>query len=125
MKNNKKKMMIIIAAVLIFGFCAIIFIYSHGNNAYVKVKIHPSKECQKTMGIDFRHAYMTGTKTMNKFYSTKQKQLVLNEENAGYGTCEAKIPLIDDNKKSEYEKTSIQKQFLLKDHGNYRINLGG
>lgn len=117
--------MIIIAAVLIFGFCAIIFIYSHGNNAYVKVKIHPSKECQKTMGIDFRHAYMTGTKTMNKFYSTKQKQLVLNEENAGYGTCEAKIPLIDDNKKSEYEKTSIQKQFLLKDHGNYRINLGG
>lgn len=28
-------------------------------------------------------------------------------------------------KKSEYGKTSIQKQFLLKDHGNYRINLGG
>ena len=28
-------------------------------------------------------------------------------------------------KKSEYGKVSIQKQFLLKDHGNYRINLGG
>lgn len=174
MKNNKKKVMFGIAAVVILAACAIIFVYFRGNNAYVKVKIHSSKEYQKTMSIDYDHAYITGTKTMNKFFITKQKQLTLDEDNAGYGTCEAKIPLMDHNKKSkgtiqinyfkandwfqsdidlkinirtikkrqylqikvklkeegygkksEYDKDSIQKQFLLKDHGNYRISLGG
>ena len=174
MKNNKKKVMFGIAAIVIFVACAIIFGNFRGNAAYVKVKIHSSKEYQKTMSIDYEHAYMTGTKTMNKFYLTKQKQLELDKENAGYGTCEARIPLVDHHKKSkgtiqinyfkandwfqsdidlkinlkttkqgqylqikvklkeeghgkksEYGKTTIQKQFLLKDHGNYRINLGG
>ncbi len=37
---------------------------------------------------------MTGTKTMDKFYITKQKHLELDKENAGYGTCEARIPLM-------------------------------
>ena len=172
MKN--KKVVVGIRGILFVAACVIVFAYFRGNAAYVKVKIHSSKEYQKTMGIDYEHAYMTGTKTMDKFYITKQKQLMLNEDNAGYGTCEAKIPLIDYNKKSkgtiqinyfkandwfrsnidlkidlktikqrqylqikvnlkeeghgkksEYGKDSIQKQFLLKDNGNYRINLGG
>ncbi len=174
MKNKNKKVVIGIIIILIVAACVIFVAYFRENAAYVKVKIHSSKEYQKIMSIDYDHAYMTGTETMNKFYITKQKQLILNEENAGYGTCEAKIPLIDHNKKSkgtiqinyfkandwyqshidlkidlkiikqrqylqikvklkeeghgkksEYGKTSIQKQFLLKDHGNYRISLGG
>lgn len=172
MKN--KKVVVGIIGILFVAACVIVFAYFRGNAAYVKVKIHSSKEYQKTMNIDYDHAYMTGTKTMNKFYITKQKHLELDKENAGYGTCEARIPLIDNHKKSkgtiqinyfkandwfqsdidlkinirtikkrqylqikvklkeeghgkksEYGKVSIQKQFLLKDHGNYRINLGG
>ena len=174
MKNKNKKAVIGIIIILCIAACAIVVVYFRENAAYVKVKIHSSKEYQKMMSIDYDHAYMTGTKTMNKFYITKQKQLVLDEDDAGYGTCEAKIPLINHNKKSkgmiqinyfkandwfqsnidlkidlktikqrqylqikvklkeeghgrksEYDKDSIQKQFLLKDHGNYRINLGG
>ena len=174
MKNNKKNMMINIAAILIFAVCVAAFINSQESDAYVKVKIHLSKEFQKVMGIDFDHTYITGSQTMDKFYITKQNQLVLDEEDAEHGMCEAKIPLVDHNKKSkgtiqinyfkandwfqsnidlkidrktikqrqylqikvklkeeghgkksEYGKTSIQKQFLLKDNGNYRINLGG
>ena len=159
MKN--KKVVVGIIGILFVAACVIVFAYFRGNAAYVKVKIHSTKEYQKTMSIDYDHAYMTGTKTMDK-------------QNAGYGTCEARIPLIDNHKKSkgtiqinyfkandwfqsdidlkinirtikkrqylqikvklkeeghgkksEYDKDSIQKQFLLKDHGNYRINLGG
>lgn len=173
MRSRKKKAAIGIIVTLLLVVLGSIFINSRGNDAYVKIKIHSSKEYQRTMNIDFNHAYMTGTKTMKKFYITKQNQIVLKEENAGYGACEAKIPLIDRNKKpkgtiqinyfkandwfqsdidlkvdiktikqrqylqikvklkeeghgrkSEYGKTSIQKQFLLKDNGNYRINLG-
>ena len=172
MKN--KKVVVGIIGILFVAACVIVFAYFRGNAAYVKVKIHSTKEYQKTMSIDYDHAYMTGTKTMDKFYITKQKHLELDKENAGYGTCEARIPLIDNHKKSkgtiqinyfkandwfqsdidlkinirtikkrqylqikvklkeeghgkksEYDKDSIQKQFLLKDHGNYRINLGG
>lgn len=173
MKNNKKKVIFGIAVVVILAASAIILVYFRGNKAYVKIKIQSTKEYQKTMSIDYDHAYMTGTKTMDKFYTTKQ-QLILDKDNAGYGNCEAKIPLTDHNKKSkgaiqinyfkandwfqsaidlqiniktikqrqylqikvklkeeghgkksEYGKDSIQKQFLLKDNGNYRINLGG
>ena len=99
MKN--KKVVVGILGILFVTACAIVFVYFRGNAAYVKVKIHSSKEYQKTMNIDYDHAYMTGTKTMNKFYITKQKHLELDKENAGYGTCEARIPLIDNHKKSK------------------------
>ena len=99
MKN--KKVVVGIIGILFVTACAIVFVYFRGNAAYVKVKIHSSKEYQKTMNIDYDHAYMTGTKTMNKFYITKQKHLELDKENAGYGTCEARIPLIDNHKKSK------------------------
>ena len=101
MKNRKKKVIFGIVVILLFAVFGGIFINSHRNDAYVKIKIHTSKEYQKNMNIDFNHTYMTGTETMDKFYITKQKQLLLDEENAGYGACEAKIPLIDHNKESK------------------------
>ena len=99
MKN--KKVVVGIRGILFVAACVIVFAYFRGNAAYVKVKIHSTKEYQKTMSIDYDHAYMTGTKTMDKFYITKQKHLELDKENAGYGTCEARIPLIDNHKKSK------------------------
>ena len=105
MKN--KKVVVGIIGILFVTACAIVFVYFRGNAAYVKVKIHSSKEYQKTMNIDYDHAYMTGTKTMNKFYITKQKHLELDKENAVYGTCEARISLIDNHKKSKERFRSI------------------
>lgn len=173
MQKKKKKIIISIICIILFVAWYIIFIYWH-SNAYVKVNIHPSKEYQESMNLDFKRAYILGTKTTHKFYYTAQKGLYLNEENADFGECEARIPLTDKKgkakgtiqlyyfkannwfqsdidlyidiktrhekqyliiktilkeegrgNKNEYGNDTTKKQFLLKENGNYRIQIGG
>ena len=47
MKN--KKVVVGIIGILFVAACVIVFAYFRGNAAYVKVKIHSTKEYQKTM----------------------------------------------------------------------------
>ena len=68
MKN--KKVVVGIIGILFVAACVIVFAYFRGNAAYVKVKIHSTKEYQKTMSIVYDHAYMSRTKTLDKFYFT-------------------------------------------------------
>lgn len=173
MQKSKKKIIISIICVILFAAWYIVFIYWH-SNAYVKIKIHSSKEYQESMNPDFRRAYILGTETTHKFYYTAQKELYLNEENADFGECEARIPLTDKKgktkgtiqlcyfkannwfqsdidlsldiktknekqyliikttlkeeghgNKNEYGSDTIKKQFLLKENGNYHIQIGG
>lgn len=108
MQKKKKKIIISIICIILFVVWYIIFIYWH-SNAYVKVKIHLSTECQKYIKANLRHAYMLGTETTDKFYYTLQKGLFLNEENVDHGLCEANIPLID---KKGQAKGTIQLSYF-------------
>ncbi len=47
--DENKKVVVGIIGILFVAACVIVFAYFRGNAAYVKVKIHSTKEYQKTM----------------------------------------------------------------------------